>query len=76
MTPQVGQIYLKHISDRQGFRLDRRLILDVTSTQVLYEELFDVSVFTTIEDNQISRQKQIGIKDWRRWAREATLEGA
>ena len=75
MIPKTGQIYRKHITTNTTWRLERRLILDATDTQVFYEELFNDPIGITVEDDPIPHQKQIGIKAWRLWARTATLEG-
>jgi len=76
MIPQTGQIYRKHVTADTTWRLERRLILDATDTQVFYEELFEAPIGTTVEYDPISHQKQIGIKAWKLWVRTATLEGA
>jgi len=63
--PKIGQVYFRH--------QDCRIVLDVTETQVFYEELFEEFFGTTIEYDRTKYQKQISIKAWKLWARIATI---
>jgi len=66
MNPIVGKIYERYgiIGSLWGF--ERRLVLDVTNTQVLYEVLFEEILGTAVEHQPV--REQVSIKNWKVWA--------
>ena len=71
MIPEIGSIYEKHAVVESGFRLERRRVLDANDTQVLYEIVLDPPEGTHVE--LMPERKQVGIKDWKLWAKTASI---
>ena len=63
--PEIGSTYEKYVNE-DDWHLERRLVLDVTETQVLYEIVFvDPPEGTYVESEPI--RKQVSLKDWKTW---------
>ncbi len=52
-----------------GYRVERRLILDVTETCVFYQVVYDQPEGTCVEHDYIPDQQQASMKEWRDWAK-------
>jgi len=69
MKPEIGVVYERYVVKGSFWNCERRLVLDVTDTQVFYEELTNPPLqdFGIIDTTKA--RKQVSIRKWRVWAR-------
>ncbi len=71
-----GDIYERNIIEEHGSRTERRLILEVNESFVLYQTLYDPpdGTYMVVERDESGDQKQVTMKEWRIWAKLARKE--
>ena len=72
MRPIAGKTYERYVLDDSEWNVDRRLVLDVTDTEVLYRTIFDEPEGTYVETTNLSNTATM--KQWLLWAKLAREE--
>ena len=70
-----GDIFERDVRDDHAWRTERRLILDVTDTCVLYQIIYDPPEGLYVEHDETADKKQATMKEWRTWAKLASKQG-
>lgn len=65
----VGDVYERDIHDGHVWKIERRLILDVTDQCILYQILHDEVKGTCVDHDYIKDQKQATMKEWKTWVK-------
>lgn len=70
--PSVGDIFEGAVRDGSKWIIERRLVLDVTDSCVLYQLVFDPPEGTHVLMDETANTMQTTMKKWGMWAETAT----